>query len=208
MYTYKVLVIDDETLIESLCEKYKKTLKKKGLEIEFSIIRDEQGYNPEIPYDLLMVDYNLKHGFSTQLGNQFISMFRVHNKMSQVIFYSSEFEFKEMERKYKVPLKAKTIFELINELKINKIADKNNYNMMINVIEDCCKSMDPIPSILSRMMDEYNREGIDITYINSKGDELGADSVAKNILVDNEEGKKFKEDIIKTIFSVMLNYKY
>lgn len=211
-YKYKVLVVDDEGLISAIFDKYSKDLKRRsGLDVQFSIIQNETQYNINEPFDILMVDYNLKKGFfnsSKQLGTEFIQMFREKNRISKVIFYSSEFEYHPVTRKYKFPFSTKEVFDLINVWQVDKIASKNNYEMMIEVIEDCCKQIDLLPIILSKILSEYRENEISLAYTNIKGEDIDITSLLNDLLIDTEEGKYFREQIIKTVLTVLFKYKY
>ncbi|MBP2002389.1 hypothetical protein J2Z69_003462 [Paenibacillus shirakamiensis] len=211
-YKYKILVVDDESLIAANFEKFSKDLKKKSnLDVGFTIIQNENQYDINEPYDILMVDYNLRKGFfnsSKQLGSEFIETFRSRNQISKIIFYSSEFEYHPVLRKYKFPFSTKEVFELINIWQVDKIASKNNYEMMVEVIADCCKQMDLLPMVLSKTLNEYRKNDIGLAYTNTKGEDIEVTDLFNDLLNDSEEGKHFREQVIKTVLSVLLNYKY
>lgn len=211
-YKFKALVIDDIPQIAESFKIYKQYLKvRRNIEIDFKVISNEEEYDDNETFDILLVDYNLKHGFFTSdkaLGNEFIEQFREKNKISKVIFYSSEFEYNKETKRYKLPLAVKEIFDLINILKVDKIVAKDNFDMMLDVIEQCCNELDVIPLILSRTIVEYERQDIDISYTNLNGQDVKISSLLSDIIEDNEQGKAFKEQLVQTVMTVLLNYKY
>lgn len=211
-YVFKALVIDDQVQIAGIFETYKKVLKKiHNLDIDFTIVNNEADYNSDEPYDILMVDYNLKHGFynsDKQLGNEFIEVFRKKNNVSKVIFYSSEFEYNTEKRKYKFPFADKDIFDLINVLGVDKVTAKHNFDMNIEVIKDTCEQMDILPLILSRTLAEYKKNDIQVSYTNNNGEEIEVSTLFKDLLNDNEHGKQFRKEIIETVLTVLFKYKY
>lgn len=211
-YKFQVLVVDDDPQIKNNFNAYKKYLiKNHDLDVNFTVINNESEFNLNIPYDILMVDYNLKHGFfnsAKQMGNEFIEEFRKKNRVSKIIFYSSEFEYNNETKKYKFPLPDREIFELINDLKVDKISSKSNFEMMVEVIKDCCEDLDIISLILSRTLSEYEANDISVNYTNKKGEDIEVSTLLKDILFDNEQGKEFKKRVIETVLSVLFKYKY
>jgi hypothetical protein len=211
-YKFQILVVDDDPQIKHNFNSYKKFLiKKHGLDVDFTVINNESEHNQNIPYDILMVDFNLRHGFfnsSKQLGNEFIEMFRERNRVSKVIFYSSEFEYNNETKKYKFPLVDKEIFEVINKLQVDKIASKSNFEMMIQVIKECCEDLDVISLILSKTLREYKANDISVNYTNIEGKDIELSSLFEDILFDNEQGKEFKKRVIETVLTVLFKYKY
>lgn len=210
MYKYRALVIDDEVQIDQNCTIYKKYLKLNyNIDIDFDVINRENEYNENKPYDILLVDYDLKKGFCSDnkfMGDLFIKKFRENNKISKVIFYSSAFRYDT--KKYDFPFSDKDTFDLINNLQIDRIADKNNFYMMIEVIKSCCEKIDVLPVLLSRLISEYGEEDIKITYTNKDGTDIPLSEILNDILQDNDQGKKFREQIIDTVLSVILKFHY
>lgn len=210
IYEYKALVIDDEVQVRAMCDAYKKKLKLMyNININFEVINEDSQYNDKKNYDILLVDYDLQKGYSDKLmGDDIIKRFREKNSISKIIFYSSSFVYDTETREYNLRLPHKDIFDLINKYNIDRIAYKNNFEMMIEVIRSCCEKVDLIPQILMKVINEYKNEGIEITYNKASGEEINVTSLLQDIKNDTEEGKRFKQQIIETIFSVLLNYKY
>ncbi|WP_242396702.1 hypothetical protein [Clostridium butyricum] len=209
-YKFKALVIDDEVQIKVLCETYKKKLRiDYDIDIEFEVINDECNYDDSKLYDILLVDYDLKKGYSKNLmGDDIIRKFREKNSVSKIVFYSSSFIYDLEERTYQLPLSHKDIFELINDYGVDYIAYKNNFEMMIDVIKKCCDKSDILSQLLLKLLEEYSKEEIEITYNNVHGNEIEITSLRDDLLRDTYEGKNFRKQVIETILSTLLNYKY
>lgn len=209
-YYFKALVIDDEVQMKDTLDIYKQYLSTKhNVNVDFELINNESQFNIKKPYDLLLVDYDLKKGFSktTQLGDEFIHEFRKINKVSRIIFYSSSFIYNQR-NKYELPLATKEIFNLINNLKINKIADKNNFDLMIDVIKDCCDDMDILPLMLSKFVSEYKKMDITMSYTNSKGEDMEVQDLISDLLNDSLEGRHFRKQLTETMINTLLKFRY
>lgn len=209
-YKFKALVIDDEVQIESLCNSYKKKLKfDYGIDIDFDVIINESNYDENKLYDILLVDYDLTKGYSQTLnGSDIIRKFREKNTVSKIIFYSSSFIYDPDNRNYSLDLYPKDIFELINDYGIDYIAYKNNFDMMIKVIKKSCDTTDILSQLLLRMFNEYEKEDIQISYKNADGKEIPLTSLINELLMDTEEGKRFRNQVTETILSTILEFKY
>lgn len=211
-YKFKALVVDDMPQMVKSFDIYQKYLKvKKNIDIDFKAIHSEEDYDENEAFDILLVDYNLKHGFFNNdktLGNQFIESFRKKNKISKIIFYSSEFEYDVDAKRYKFNFPAKEIFNLINDLQVDKIAAKDNFNMMLEVIAECCEELDIVPLILSRTLSQYKEKDISVTYTDLEGEEIEVASLLEDIIKDSKRGRAFKEQLVETVMTVLFNYKY
>ncbi|GAA0759024.1 hypothetical protein [Clostridium sartagoforme] len=209
-YKYNALVIDDEVQIKILCNTYKKKLKVDyNIDIEFDVINNESDYDSNKIYDILLIDYDLKKGYSENvMGDDIIRKFRMKNSVSKIVFYSSSFIYDTDNRNYDLQLPHKDIFELINNYGVNYIAYKNNFPMMIDVIKKCCENIDVLSQLLIKLTSEYKEEGIEITYNNLQGNEVMVESLIDDLLKDTDEGKNFRKQVTETILSTLLNYKY
>lgn len=208
-YNFKALVIDDEVQILSAFNAYERYLEKDGIHIDFDVINNEKNYDEKKPYDILLVDYDLKKGYSQKvMGDDFIQKFRKTNRISKVIFYSSSFSYDDVEKKYSLPFSTKQIFSLVNELKVDRIAYKNNFNMMVDVIKSCCEEIDILPVLLTKMVSKYKDADIKVRYTNSEGEEINVTELIDELLNDSKEGRIFREKITDTIMSVLFNFEY
>lgn len=209
-YLYKALVIDDEIQMKETFDSYKKRLKETyNINIDFTVINNEAQYDEALTYDILLVDYDLTKGYSDKLmGDDLIKKFRERNKISKVIFFSSSFKYRPDERKYDFPFKGKTAFELINILKVDRIADKNNLQMMIDVMKSCCEEVDVVPIVLAKLLSDYKKEDIAVSYTNISGDEIDATVLLDDLLNDSVEGRNFRKKVTDMVLSVLLKYKY
>lgn len=209
-YIFKALVIDDEPLVINTCRSYKNHLEDRGINIDFDVANNEEQFDPERPYDILLVDYDLKKGFAKygQLGDDLIIKFRERNKVSKIIFYSSSFKYKPDEEEFEFPFEGQTAFDLINDLQIDRIADKENFDMMLDVIQSCCGQIDYLPVMLSELLLDYDTNGIEVSYTDSRGVDISLDNLIRELLNDTKEGKHFKKQILDTMLSTLFNYQY
>lgn len=210
-YVFQALAIDDEPQMIDYFNVIKQFLLDiYQIQINFDVIHEEKDYQREKSYDILLIDYDLKRGYSVkkQQGNEVIKEFRKYNRISKVIFYSSSFVYSDEKKNYVIALPVKEIYDLINDYQINKIASKENFDMMVKVIKECCAELDILPLILVRMLSHYKKAGIETIYTNSKGDEIDANGLIDEIMNDNEEGKKFREKFTEAVLNTMFDFKY
>ncbi len=204
---YRALAIDDDIQMSHYFNSIAKMVNSSyGYEIEFDTVNNDTQYNSKIPYDILLVDYNLRNGFvDYEDGKDFIRIFRQVNRVSKVIFYSSEFEYEERAGNIKIPLKPEDIYDLINLYKIDGLVSKNNLNMMRDVLKDACESIDIITSALFSTISRYPKT--DFEFMGPDGSLITAEEMIGHLLSDSETSKKFKEQIIDTIFTLFMSIK-
>jgi hypothetical protein len=204
---YRVLVIDDDIQMIHYFDSISKLIKKKyNYEIVFHTVSTDSEYDDSIPYDVLLVDYNLRNGFvNYEDGKDFIRVFRQANKVSKVIFYSSEFEYEERTGNIKIPLESKDIYDLINVYKIDGLVSKNNLNMMRDVIHGACESLDIITSSLFSTISRYPKTNF--KFVGPEGKLISSQDMLHHLMSDSDTSKKFKEQIIDTIFTLFMSIK-
>ncbi|MDF2606233.1 MAG: hypothetical protein K0S34_423 [Bacillales bacterium] len=212
-YIYKILVADDEPQMNATVNVYKKLLKHRyNLDVEFKVINTEAEYDETESFDILMVDYNLARGFYDHsekvLGDEFIKKFRSKNSISLVIFYSSEFEYNEKDGHYVFPYAKKEIYELINDLRVDKISSRNNSDMMINVIKQCCEELDVFALIISKQVQKYLDNDIEATFTLNDGSEISLLNLLHELKIDSDKGRDFRKSVLETVFTTILNIKY
>ncbi|EAC2977785.1 hypothetical protein EIP30_15220, partial [Listeria monocytogenes] len=164
-------------------------------------------------FDILMVDYNLQNSFFSETkpniaGTDFIKSFREENRISKIIFYSSEFEYSNSEKKYHLNLKDKEIFDLINLYKIDSIVSKNNFDMVVHSIIDNIRDLDPIAKLLINTRDKYDQRDSQLYYTTSDGEEMNIEQLLQEYQADSKRGKEFKEQLLSTIVTLLLEYRY
>lgn len=214
-YSYKILVIDDEIDIKSKYAVYKQYIKKEEIDTEFTFVSSTKELDKvqKDTFDILMVDYNLQNSFFSETkpniaGTDFIKSFREENRISKIIFYSSEFEYSNSEKKYHLNLKDKEIFDLINLYKIDSIVSKNNFDMVVHSIIDNIRDLDPIAKLLINTRDKYDQRDSQLYYTTSDGEEMNIEQLLQEYQADSKRGKEFKEQLLSTIVTLLLEYRY
>ncbi|TYV22371.1 response regulator [Listeria monocytogenes] len=214
-YSYKILVIDDEIDIKSNYAVYKQYIKKEEIDTEFTFVSSTKELDKvqKDTFDILMVDYNLKNSFFSEIkpniaGTDFIKSFREENRISKIIFYSSEFEYSNSEKRYHLNLKDKDIFDLINLYKIDSIVSKNNFDMVVHSIIDNIRDLDPIAKLLINTRDKYDQRDSQLYYTTSDGEEMNIEQLLQEYQADSKRGKEFKEQLLSTIVTLLLEYRY
>lgn len=215
MLEYKILVIDDHREIASSFQLYSLRLEDRGLIVNFDIvstIRDfEEKRNEQ--FDILMVDYNLRNGFfedeTKSKGTDFINDFRRNNMINKIIFYSTEFEYDESTRipNIKLNISPKEYYELINKYKVDAIVPKSNTEMLVDRIEDCIKNLDPISKFLRNTLDKFAEDST-LLYYEVAGQEYTITQLLTEYQKDTEVGKKFGENLLETVATLLLDYRY
>ncbi|MCP7492294.1 hypothetical protein JKR74_00005, partial [Listeria monocytogenes] len=194
---------------------YKQYIKKEEIDTEFTFVSSTKELDKvqKDTFDILMVDYNLQNSFFSETkpniaGTDFIKSFREENRISKIIFYSSEFEYSNSEKKYHLNLKDKEIFDLINLYKIDSIVSKNNFDMVVHSIIDNIRDLDPIAKLLINTRDKYDQRDSQLYYTTSDGEEMNIEQLLQEYQADSKRGKEFKEQLLSTIVTLLLEYRY
>ncbi|EAC9467382.1 hypothetical protein B4Y47_11455, partial [Listeria monocytogenes] len=193
----------------------KQYIKKEEIDTEFTFVSSTKELDKvqKDTFDILMVDYNLQNSFFSETkpniaGTDFIKSFREENRISKIIFYSSEFEYSNSEKKYHLNLKDKEIFDLINLYKIDSIVSKNNFDMVVHSIIDNIRDLDPIAKLLINTRDKYDQRDSQLYYTTSDGEEMNIEQLLQEYQADSKRGKEFKEQLLSTIVTLLLEYRY
>ena len=212
---FKILVIDDERQIESNFPLYEMLIKRKGINSKFSLVSNENEYETikHETFDVLMVDYNLRNGFfqsaDKTVGTDFIRDFREVNMVDKIVFYSTDFKYQNRVTNIEAKLNItdEEFFRLINDYKIDGIVPKNNPHLIADIIEKCVRDIDPIIRFLKETKLKYEKSG-DYLYFESDGTEYTISEILKEYQLNSEVGKKFGVELLETMSTVLLNYKY
>lgn len=212
---FKILVIDDERQIERNFPLYEMLIGKKGINSKFSLASNENEYETIKceTFDVLMVDYNLRNGFfqsaDKTVGTDFIRDFREVNMVDKIVFYSTDFKYqnKVTNIEAKLNITDEEFFRLINDYKIDGIVPKNDPYLIADIIEKCVKDIDPIIRFLKETKLKYEKSG-DYLYFESDGTEYTISEILKEYQLNSEVGKKFGVELLETMSTVLLNYKY
>lgn len=207
-YNYKALVVDDELQINEVFIDYGHQLKEKGLNITFDIINKESEYREEKPYDLLLIDYKLESAFLVGTGEKFIAEFRKRNLISKVILYSSSFIYEPSRSNYDFYFKDKETFDIFNNKRIDKIVAKANTEMMIDAIVDSLKDVDILAPVLVKVLTDYKEKGIEVEFLDSSENIKSVSELIDSLILDNQEGRNFREKILQTILTLFLKSKF
>lgn len=160
-----------------------------------------------------MVDYNLRNGFfedeTMSMGTDFINDFRKNNMINKIIFYSTEFRYDLSTRipDIQLNISQKEYYELINNYKIDAIVPKNNTEMLVNMIENCIKNLDPISKFLRKTLNKFSKDS-DLLYYEAGGSEYTIAQLLEEYQKDSEVGKEFGENLLETIATLLLEYRY
>ncbi len=215
MKKYKILVIDDHPEIRYSFPLYELKLREKGFESEFHIVSSIVEFEELTKefFDILMVDYNLRNGFFTDEtkseGTDFIADFRKKNMINKIIFYSTDFKYEinSLKTDIKLEIPMKEYYDLINKYRIDGVVPKDNTEMIINIIEDCIRRLDPIVKFLRDTSDKYEEKG-DLLYYDVGDREYTITQLLEEYQKDTEIGRKFGIDLLETVSTLLLDYRY
>lgn len=215
MKKYKILVIDDHPEIHHSFPLYELKLREKGFESEFYIVSSIVEFEELTKefFDILMVDYNLRNGFFTDEtkseGTDFIADFRRKNMINKIIFYSTDFKYEinSLKTDVKLEIPMKEYYDLINKYRIDGVVPKDNTEMIINIIEDCIRRLDPIVKFLRDTSEKYEEKG-DLLYYDVGDREYTITQLLEEYQKDTEIGRKFGTDLLETVSTLLLDYRY
>lgn len=215
MKKYKILVIDDHPEIRHSFPLYELKLREKGFESEFHIVSSIVEFEELTKefFDILMVDYNLRNGFFTDEtkseGTDFIADFRRKNMINKIIFYSTDFKYEinSLKTDVKLEIPMKEYYDLINKYRIDGVVPKDNTEMIINIIEDCIRRLDPIVKFLRDTSEKYEEKG-DLLYYDVGDREYTITQLLEEYQKDTEIGRKFGTDLLETVSTLLLDYRY
>ncbi|EAC6190663.1 hypothetical protein ARG19_15410 [Listeria monocytogenes] len=105
-------------------------------------------------------------------------------------------------------MKDKEIFDLINLYKIDSIVSKNNFDMVVHSIIDNIRDLDPIAKLLINTRDKYDQRDSQLYYTTSDGEEMNIEQLLQEYQADSKRGKEFKEQLLSTIVTLLLEYRY
>lgn len=198
---YNILVIDDEKESVYKFERYKTSIKSRyDIDVNFTVVNNIEEYQFSERYDILLVDYMLHGAFKDiELGTDFIREFRKKNKLCKIIFFSASFAMNE-----KLNLKFNKIAELINIYSIDKIVSKDDRNLMLESIKDCCEEINLFSLSLTRMVNEYKRANVKLWYETSNGDSITGEDLVHELLLKSPIAKEFQENLYKTFLNLTL----
>ncbi|EAD2972367.1 hypothetical protein D6V66_13670, partial [Listeria monocytogenes] len=92
--------------------------------------------------------------------------------------------------------------------KIDSIVSKNNFDMVVHSIIDNIRDLDPIAKLLINTRDKYDQRDSQLYYTTSDGEEMNIEQLLQEYQADSKRGKEFKEQLLSTIVTLLLEYRY
>ncbi|EIN0974011.1 hypothetical protein LOF07_002876, partial [Listeria monocytogenes] len=88
------------------------------------------------------------------------------------------------------------------------IVSKNNFDMVVHSIIDNIRDLDPIAKLLINTRDKYDQRDSQLYYTTSDGEEMNIEQLLQEYQADSKRGKEFKEQLLSTIVTLLLEYRY
>ncbi|EAC9659888.1 hypothetical protein B5G93_12815, partial [Listeria monocytogenes] len=85
---------------------------------------------------------------------------------------------------------------------------KNNFDMVVHSIIDNIRDLDPIAKLLINTRDKYDQRDSQLYYTTSDGEEMNIEQLLQEYQADSKRGKEFKEQLLSTIVTLLLEYRY
>ncbi len=209
-YNFKCSVIDDE--IEEITERlsYAETmlLEDHNIKVDMEVSQDISKDKLRSDYDILLIDYDLSKKSKLD-GDVIISEIRKRNRIVKIIFYSSKFTYNEESKKFKfVGVSDNTIYKIINQWKVDKVIPKNNLNILVSSIKECCEEFDITLLGLYKSIEKYIKEGIKVNYRLKNGKELSNNELLNELKKDSTKSKEIRDKISKFTITNILDFEY
>ncbi|MCX53758.1 hypothetical protein DXP87_14530, partial [Listeria monocytogenes] len=67
---------------------------------------------------------------------------------------------------------------------------------------------DPIAKLLINTRDKYDQRDSQLYYTTSDGEEMNIEQLLQEYQADSKRGKEFKEQLLSTIVTLLLEYRY
>lgn len=199
---------DDNSLVKGIFAEFQEELMHEGKNVTFDYVTDIRSFNIEQPYDIIMFDcdfmqakHDMFEGNPRTIGFELIKKFRQKNIRTKIIFYSSFFDLADLDQ---IPLSTKDFFEIINELNVFRLVNKNDATQIFNTILDALDELDIIMVTLEKMV--YDYVGADMTY-NVNGRTVSIQDLIRDFKMGGERSKSFEEKVLKMLISYMTKFK-
>ncbi|HAO6128592.1 TPA: hypothetical protein IQB09_003005, partial [Listeria monocytogenes] len=75
-------------------------------------------------------------------------------------------------------------------------------------IIDNIRDLDPIAKLLINTRDKYDQRDSQLYYTTSDGEEMNIEQLLQEYQADSKRGKEFKEQLLSTIVTLLLEYRY
>ncbi|ELZ8977851.1 hypothetical protein U1R95_002979, partial [Listeria monocytogenes] len=73
---------------------------------------------------------------------------------------------------------------------------------------DNIRDLDPIAKLLINTRDKYDQRDSQLYYTTSDGEEMNIEQLLQEYQADSKRGKEFKEQLLSTIVTLLLEYRY
>ncbi|EIB7762406.1 hypothetical protein EA803_12360, partial [Listeria monocytogenes] len=83
-----------------------------------------------------------------------------------------------------------------------------NFDMVVHSIIDNIRDLDPIAKLLINTRDKYDQRDSQLYYTTSDGEEMNIEQLLQEYQADSKRGKEFKEQLLSTIVTLLLEYRY
>ncbi|EAC5393177.1 hypothetical protein EA801_15595 [Listeria monocytogenes] len=80
--------------------------------------------------------------------------------------------------------------------------------MVVHSIIDNIRDLDPIAKLLINTRDKYDQRDSQLYYTTSDGEEMNIEQLLQEYQADSKRGKEFKEQLLSTIVTLLLEYRY
>lgn len=208
-YKFKCLVIDDIDDLESRFGYFEETLREDfnlNVEMEFSknlekdILRND--------YDILLIDFDLSN-ITDMDGDVIIPKIREHNKIIKIIFYSSKFNYDDNSNTFKFhDVSHDVIYNVINKWKVDRLIPRDNFDLIIKSIKECCEEFDMTLLGLYKSIEKYYNSGINVKYTLNNGTELNNEELINELKSDSKNSKEIRDKIYKYSITNILDFEY
>ncbi|EAC2998984.1 hypothetical protein D7S48_15125, partial [Listeria monocytogenes] len=78
----------------------------------------------------------------------------------------------------------------------------------VHSIIDNIRDLDPIAKLLINTRDKYDQRDSQLYYTTSDGEEMNIEQLLQEYQADSKRGKEFKEQLLSTIVTLLLEYRY
>ncbi|EED2438431.1 hypothetical protein, partial [Listeria monocytogenes] len=79
---------------------------------------------------------------------------------------------------------------------------------VVHSIIDNIRDLDPIAKLLINTRDKYDQRDSQLYYTTSDGEEMNIEQLLQEYQADSKRGKEFKEQLLSTIVTLLLEYRY
>lgn len=206
-YIFNCLIIDDDPdfenriddIIEILNDEYK-------CDVKIDFAKKITDITPE-KYDLILIDFDLKRVFKHN-GDYFISQIRNSNRIVKIIFYSSKFKLDDKNEFHFIDVSETVIFNIINKWNVDRIIPRDNFDLLVESINECCTEFDLTVLGLYKSIEKYLSSGISLSFNLDNGEILKNNELLQELKSDSSNGKQIREKLHNFSINNVLDFSY